>query len=761
DADFLGTWISPVGFTKAWSKNRAAALELGLAPWHIQFESRYSVSGGAADVRVALKPTQLRSTLLALGAQIAKRTGYQGPLPGGSAGGGSEAVEDAAVKLLAARGASLVLCGLDDIDAQVVTNWINHMLRAYGESISMQDVSLQAKGDAAAMTRLIEDMRHGKVGALFIHDVNPAYDHAQSGRFIEGLSKVPLVVSLAQRLDETAKLARYVVPDHHFLESWSDTQPVAGIAGVVQPTIAPLFDTRSAMESFLVWSGTRASAYDQVRAVWRDRFFPLQKKSQDFERFWDALLRDGVFKHVHGAAASGAFAPGSLAGARLLANQPVGLELCVYPSVALYDGRQANNPWLQELPDPVSKVCWGNVASLSPQTAKGLGVIEGRVVRLKSADSVVELPVHLQPGLADGVVAVALGYGRRDAGAIAANYPMQKLFPLERDLLAGANMFPMSGSTYISVELTGRMSMPAKTQSFDYQEAPLTRIVRDHARAMTLEAWRHAEIHEPAAVRDGDTGGAGAHAEETASIWPKHTYTGNKWAMAVDLNACSGCSACLVACQAENNIPVVGKAEIRRGREMHWLRIDRYYSGGQEQPENEPGLIFQPMLCQQCDNAPCETVCPVTATLHSSDGLNMMVYNRCVGTRYCANNCPYKVRRFNWFDYAHTDLLQNLALNPDITVRSRGVMEKCSFCVQRIAVARGSAKEENRRIKDGEVKPACAQSCPADAIVFGDSNDVKSKVAKLAKDRRDYRVIHDLGTEPNVHYLAKVRHAPH
>jgi molybdopterin-containing oxidoreductase family iron-sulfur binding subunit len=378
---------------------------------------------------------------------------------------------------------------------------------------------------------------------------------------------------------------------------------------------------------------------------------------------------------------------------------------------------------------------------VAPAAARRLDVVEGRVVELRVGDRRVRLPVHVQPGMPDGVVAAAVGYGRTGAGKIAANYPLEKMFPIDKELLGGADVYPLLGATGVRLHVTETMDALAKTQRYDFQSDPVTKKPRHIARETTATAY----------AQDPASGNEAPHAAST--MWPRHEYEGHRWAMAIDLGACTGCSACVIACQAENNVPVVGKAEIRKHRDMAWIRIDRYYSGD----EAAPDVSFQPMLCQHCDNAPCETVCPALATLHSSEGLNMQVYNRCVGTRYCSNNCPYKVRRFNWFDYARDDPVQNLVLNPDVVVRTRGVMEKCSFCVQRIAAGKRRAKEEDRRPRDGEIAPACVQSCPADAIVFGDLNDPMSRIAALAEDPRSYRVLADLGVEPAVRYLTRVR----
>ena len=399
----------------------------------------------------------------------------------------------------------------------------------------------------------------------------------------------------------------------------------------------------------------------------------------------------------------------------------------LYEKVSLRDGQFANNPWLQELPDPVTKITWDNYACVSSHYANTSGLEEGSIVRISKGAASIELPVHIQPGQHDEVVAIALGYGRTRAGKAGNSI--------------GANAYPFVGfsegtfryrTAGIKLDKTSKRIEFAQSQSKDSQEErPLVK---------ELQLAEYAK-------------GKKEHDEEHSSLWSAHDYPEHKWGLAVDLNSCVGCSACVVSCQAENNIPVVGKDEVRRRREMHWIRIDRYIEGDREDPK----IYYQPVMCQQCDNASCESVCPVLATVHSSEGLNMQVYNRCVGTRYCENNCPYKVRRFNWFEYSHDDPIANLALNPDVTVRSRGVMEKCTFCIQRIEEGKIRARNEGRRVMDNEIQPACQQSCPANAIIFGDLTDLKSRVAELKKSGRNYTLLDELNLRPALSYLAKVR----
>jgi len=742
DADFLGTWVSPVEFTKAWAANRRPE---DIMSWHAQLEARMSVTGANADLRVPLRPSQEYAAAVALGRLVARGSAWRGAWPAAPAQApvSAAALRQTAEMLLGVRGRGLVISGSADPAVQAVVNWINEMLGNYGQTLDITRPSLQLQGQAGAMDRLIAELESGSVGALIVLEPNPAQDHARAGDFAAAMGKAGLSVALSQRRDETAALAKFVGATPHALESWGDAEPVAGVVSLTQPLLAPLFDSRPAIESLLAWSGRPEPAFDFIQRRWRTRVFPRQKDFRGFTAFWDEALRRGAVSIGATARPSASFDAGPLPGLKPLRRaKPGALELVAYAGVALADGSQANNPWLQELPDPVTKVSWGNYACLSTTDAAGLGVAEGRMVRISAGARTLDLPAYVQPGQADGVIAIALGYGRKAAGPVAANFPTVKFLPIEEDPAGGGDAYPLCTADTVSVTPLSATVQLAKTQIYDSQEVPFTGEKRRALRETTLQDYAKEAL--PSSTTEEEAAGNG--------LWPHHDYKGRKWGMAINLTACSGCSACVVACQAENNIPVVGKAEVRKAREMHWLRIDRYISR-----TPEASLAFQPMLCQHCDNAPCETVCPVLATVHSTEGLNMQVYNRCVGTRYCANNCPFKVRRFNWFDYRHRDLLQNLALNPDVTVRTRGVMEKCTFCVQRIYSAKFEADGEGRALKDGDITPACAQSCPADAIVFGDLNDPQSRVSRLARSNRSYRVLSELGVGPSIFYQVKVR----
>jgi molybdopterin-containing oxidoreductase family iron-sulfur binding subunit len=781
DADFLGTWISPVEFTGAWRDSRSLEGDPPRCAYHVQIEPRLSLTGTKADARVRVAPAEIPAVLQGLALRLAARAGAAdlearlGSAPGAGPHPAdtrlAAALDDLAARLWAARGKSLVVCGSQDVAVQVLCNTVNHLLGSYGQTIDLDAPSFQRQGRDGDVERLLAELRAGTVQALVVAGVNPAYDLPAATGFARLVRDVPLVVSVAGAPDETSALATHVCPDHHFLESWADAEPVAGRVSVTQPVIAPLGDTRAFLETLAAWMGDRRPAYDLLREAWRSAVYPRRTEDVPFDRFWDTAVHDGVVAVTAPPAAPAVFAAGAVhpVDPPRQAGAPDGrLALVLYPTVGLLDGRHAHNPWLQELPDPITKVTWDNCACLSPAAAARLQVREGDLVRLEAdgdgADPVaVELPVYVQPGQHDEVVAVALGYGRAGTERFAAIGP--------RWIDARPGVGP---GGLVGVSAAPLLALEGGTLRYDARRVRLVPVGRRLELATTQ---RHHSIQEPRRI---SSAGARHLVRETTvarlqsgaidpgplergheDLWPPdHPTPGHRWGMVIDLHACTGCSACVVACQAENNVPVVGRDEVRRQREMHWLRIDRYYTAGAGEPGGEVDVVHQPMLCQHCAHAPCESVCPVLATVHSEDGLNQQVYNRCVGTRYCANNCPYKVRRFNWFTYARTDERENLVLNPDVTVRTRGVMEKCSFCIQRIQEARIAARMRGDPVRDGDVRPACEQSCPARAIVFGDLNDPESRVAKLARDSRRFVVLEELNVRPSVHYLAVVRNRP-
>jgi Fe-S-cluster-containing dehydrogenase component/anaerobic selenocysteine-containing dehydrogenase len=744
DADFLGTWLSPVEFARAYRRGRTPDQPESL---HVQFEPGMSVTGSNADRRVPAAPSALGAVAAALLARIARRAGETDvAAPGDPVD--AAVLDSVADELWKHRGESLVVTGCNDTAIQLVVHTLNRLLGNVGKTLDLDRPSLQRQGDDAAMAGLVAEMQRGEIHALILSGVNPVYDYADPAGFTAGLTKVALSISTADRRDETSALVSAVCPDHHFLESWGDAEPVAGYLSLTQPLIAPLYETRAAVESLLRWIGEPATHYALLRDHWRSQILPRQPGAGGFDAFWDHTLERGVLELAGAAAPAAAATTGGAGGgewraamatlrddAQRAAGQAGHRELALYESVAMRDGKNANNPWLQELPDPVTGVTWDNICAIAPALAGKLGVTDGDVVAIETPAGRAELPVFIQPGQHGNTVSVALGYGRKQVGK-AGNGVGANLFPLT-PIVRGTRRLWADG---VVLTATGNRVKLAETQRHFSMEG----------RPIVLETTREELAHgreEP---------------EDQANLWNERLQGERSWGMSIDLDACTGCSACVVACQAENNVPVIGKDQVQRQRIMHWIRIDRYYSG----PDDNPHVVHQPMMCQHCGHAPCETVCPVLATTTSSEGLNQQVYNRCIGTRYCANNCPYKVRRFNWYNYTENPKFDfnmanpvgRLVLNPDVTVRSRGVMEKCSMCVQRIHVAKNASAKSGEPMKDGQIKTACQQVCPTDAIVFGDLNDSHSRVHQRARGERSYNVLDDLGTRPNVSYLKKVRH---
>ncbi|HEY2923940.1 MAG TPA: TAT-variant-translocated molybdopterin oxidoreductase [Candidatus Eisenbacteria bacterium] len=769
-ADPLGTFLSPPEFARDFASRRHP--ESGSMSRVVAIEPILTLTGTNADVRHRVRPEHLLGVVLALAHELHVKN-PRAALAGNAAVGVSlqdysseSAEQDAGLRpgtltaladeLWANRGKSLVLAGPQAAPAnhavalQVAVNLLNSALGNDGVTVDTATPSLQAQGSEEAVLTLAERMRAGEIQVLLIHGVNPAYTLPAALGFGDLLKRVPFIVSFSDRVDETARHADFVAPDHHYLESWNDHEPRRGIRSLAQPAIAPLYGTRAFQDTLLSWgralgagllAGTAGTWHEYLRERWRKDVYPRSGAAATFDLFWEGALREGVWQ-AGGQGATGAgpgsFRPGALGEIPATkASPPSGgpLSLVLYTPVTMYDGRSANNAWLQELPDPISKIDWDNYVSIAPSRAKELGVsdyeMKADVVTVDVGHAKFDLPVHVQPGLHPDVIAIAVGYGRTAAGRIG-NKVGQNGYALAQ---ATAGRVGLSGIP-ARITKTGRQAPLACVQGHQYTED----------RPIIYETTFASFLKDPSSGNEAPT--------HEPSMWSPHKYTGYRWGMAIDLNACIGCSACMIACQAENNVPVVGKSIVLRGREMHWLRIDRYYSGNPEMPET----VHQPMLCQHCENAPCETVCPVLATVHDSEGLNLQIYNRCVGTRYCSNNCPYKVRRFNWFDYSSVrEKSLRLVLNPDVTVRSKGVMEKCTFCVQRIRDAKEHAKALGVRVRDGDLETACSQSCPTQAITFGDINDPKSRVSEMQKHPRGYHVLADLNTRPVVTYEVKVR----
>lgn len=757
DADFLGSWLSAPEFTRGYTESRLAELAPRKAAWHTQVEARYTMSGGKADERVKVAPWEVAAALEHLVAKLGALAGK--PFAPGSNAPSAEVtavIGQLAQRLWNARGKSLVLYGPNEVAGQQLANLANELLGNYGNTLDLSLPSLQRQGNDRDLAQLLTEITEGKVTALFVLGMNPAADLPLSEDTRRALGQIPLLVSLAPREDETVAIAKLHCPDSDPFESWGDAEPVAGLVSVQQPLIQQIGKARSAIESFAAWAGKPGSAYDLVQAHWREAIHPRATTADSFEIFWRKTLHDGFANVRPTQPAATTFTAISVA--PLSKQEAATAMLQLYMKPGMLDGSLAYNPWLQELPDPVTKATWDNYASISPAKAKELGVKNGDVVRVAVGDISLELPALVQAGQHDALVAVALGYGRKLSARFQDYGPkwIDHRASTGANGLVGINASPLLAFEAgmlaylrpgVTLATTGKRQALAVTQSHHTLSVPENLDPGGPPRPIVQEVY----LSEPETYATADK-------EEAPELWPPdHPYPGHRWGMAIDLDACTGCAACVVACQIENNVPVVGKDEVMRKREMHWIRIDRYYSGDVENPSS----AHQPMLCQHCENAPCETVCPVLATVHSSEGLSQQVYNRCIGTRYCANNCPYKVRRFNWFNYPREDKLANLLLNPDVTVRSRGVMEKCSFCIQRIQEAKIEAKREGRELKDGDVVTACQQSCPADAIIFGDMNNPESKVAKWIKNPRRYRVLEEINVRPSVHYLKIVKRSGH
>jgi MoCo/4Fe-4S cofactor protein with predicted Tat translocation signal len=755
-ADFLGTWLSPEEYTVQYVSNRNdQALKSGKMSRHFQFEAGMSLTGTNADTRIPMKLSEQGPALVTLYNAVTGGSLAGGVLPNNTSA--EKAIKLLGKELMQSKGRGLVVCGSNDVSTQILVNAINSAIGSYGTTIDLDNVSNKYAGNDAEYAAFVNEMNAGQVGAVFILDANPAYDSFNSKAFTTALAKVPLKVSFSDRSDESAVLCDVIAINQNYLESWGDANSYEGVYSVIQPTINPVFNSRQAEESLLIWSNNPVMEYYQyVRNNWEANLLPALGKT------WNDLLQTGIFFAPVKPATAYTFTlslatvvPTVLTNSRALAKD---IELQLYENGAMRGGRNANNAYLQELPDSVSKVTWDNYIAIGPSFAKKLGYNEFDVVTVKGVNGYsIDLPILVQPGQADGTASIALGYGRTKSGKVGD--------------LVGKDAYPFltytSGTlqyaTTVTTTKTGDTHELAQTQTHHSYEG------RNIIRESTFKEY----------VKDPATN-SGNHAEKHKSydLWDTFEKPGNNWVMAIDLNACTGCGSCIVACNVENNIPVVGRDEVRRRREMHWIRIDRYYSfvedGKNVTEEREiedlknldnVTVIHQPMLCQHCDHAPCETVCPVLATVHSSDGLNHMAYNRCVGTRYCANNCPYKVRRFNWFNYWNDSRFDNylnneftqLVLNPDVTARSRGVMEKCSMCIQRIQAGKLEAKLEKRPLKDGDILMACQQACPANAIIFGDGNDPESKVSKALKSERVYYVLEEINTQPGIGYMTKIK----
>ena len=761
-ADFLGTWIAPVRFSREYRKNRIPSS--GDMSRHIQFESLMSLTGSNADIRVPMRESKEGIYIATLYNKIAALAGASPLAVTASQELAGDAIQHAAADLWKSKGQSLVISKSNNTNIQTLINGINAMLQNYGSTIDLDNHSNISSFDEQAFDSFVSDLDGGSIKGVLFLNCNPVYSYHNADKLKGGLKKASLVVSTANGPDETSSVAGFVAPDSHFLESWDILEPQKGHYVFSQPTISNVFNTRQAFESLLTWAGKKpvadgdkSAAYNFVKRVCVSGITPN----------WDKAIHDGLF--VTGEVTPSVPSMNLLLNAAATAATQVvsgDMDLILYQKIGPRDGSWSNNPWVHELPDPVTKVCYDNYLTIGKSDADKMSLVQGDYVKVTvGGQSIEQLPVLVQPGQAIGTAGIAIGYGRKVADTVTNDLKdLGKNAFVFTSVKNGSVSYLASG---VKIEKTGSGYEFAQTQSHQTMEG------RDIVREATLSEYKD----DPYVTNKKH--------HNLVSLWEEYDYSkGHHWGMAIDLNACTGCGACVVSCSIENNVPVVGRTEIRRRREMHWIRIDRYYSfptsngmiGKEKQIEKisdaekdhayeNVQVVHMPMLCQHCGHAPCETVCPVLATTHSSEGLNQMTYNRCIGTKYCGNNCPYKVRRFNWFryndndnfDYHFNNDLGKMVINPDVTVRTRGVMEKCSFCIQNIQSAKLTAKRENRTLKDGEVVTACARTCPSGAIVFGDMNDQNSELSKLYKNERSYHVLEELDVKPSIVYMTKIR----
>ncbi len=746
DADFLGAWGPAMQSTRMFAQGRKNPADMSRL---YSFDSTYSLTAANADIRFRIKPSQQLDVVLGLIAEIFPENSVAKAYAGTAAklGLSEDNFKKAAQDLKKNAGRSLVVTGglqtrtMDSAALQIAVNYLNSLLGNEGKTVQAGAGNSSLKASYDSIQQLILKMNRKEVKTLIIHRANPVYSLSNAYNFKAALKNVDTVVYIGETMDETASVSDFVATDNHALETWGDSQFANGVYGLHQPLIRPMYDTRSFQLSLMTWGymgkvGPRRlqdyeTFYEYLRAFWKTDMAPKLAKGQDFETFWNQMLQKG-FVDVSAKTVSVRSFKNEALSAIKKTQTSASLELVLYPTSHIGDGELGNIAWLHELPNPVSKIVWDNYVSVSMKTANDLGLKQNDLVEVAAGDTKVQLPIHIQPGLVDGVAAIPVGYGRTHAGKVG-NGVGQNAYVFAYGDTGVKSIF---AGRPVEIKKLNKKYELVTTQGHDSMEG---RQIVVQATNKDYEASKSANIHR----------------HHTWSIWSGHQYNGHKWGMAVDLNSCTGCSACMTACRSENNIHVVGKKYIMQGREMDWIRIDRYYTGDVENAE----AVFQPVMCQHCDNAPCEVVCPAAATVHSSEGLNEMVYNRCIGTRYCSNNCPYKVRRFNWFNYAKLiEKPMHMALNPEVTVRTRGVMEKCTFCVQRIKEAKNKAKTEARNLKDGDVKVACESACPTQAITFGDLNDENSRVAKVFKtDERAYALLEEWYAQPSVRYMSKIR----
>ena len=771
-ADILGDWQGG-GYDSAYSKKRVPHRDHGKGHMsqHFQFEANMTLSGAAADFRVPATPTQQKHILAHLYAAIT------GTSVSGALGAGMQAKLDKAVKALKAAGSkAVVVSGIQEVGAQQLVLAINNHIQS--EVMNANTPRLIRQGSATEVANVVTAVKNGTIGGLITVGVNPALTLADGAAFAEGLKKLDLSVAFSLKEDETALASQYLAAVPHYLEAWGDYEFKAGSFALAQPTIRPLFDTKQFQDVLLAWTGSSQTYYDAIQANWSDSLIGTSS--------WNTVLHDGFFQTEITAENNYKGTTLSAEAAALAAASSKGLELTLYTKTGMGDGQQANNPWLQEFPDPITRVSWDNYITVAAADAEAAGLknvnvangaLNGSYAQVTVGGTTLTVPVLIQPGQAKGSVGLALGYGEK-AG-------------LQEEMQVGVNAFAFYNDFNTVQEVI--ISLADGFHEFACVQLHNTLMGRgDIIKETTLEVfntkdkkyWNAIPLVSKNHMEQEVT-------SEGVDMWQNFDRSiGHHFNLSIDLNACTGCGACVIACHSENNVPVVGKTEVRRSRDMHWLRIDRYYSsettfagdnetkdnidglgdslttfGEMENPSENPQVTFQPVMCQHCNHAPCETVCPVAASSHGRQGQNHMAYNRCVGTRYCANNCPYKVRRFNWFlynqndefDYHMNNDLGRMVLNPDVVVRSRGVMEKCSMCIQKTQKTILDAKLDGRPIVDGEFQTACSNACSNGAMTFGDINDKESEITKLKENDRMYHLLESVGTKPNVMYQTKVR----
>ena len=772
DADFMNDWQGG-NYSSGWSKNRVPNEDNNFTmSYHLQFESNMTLSGANADNRVMARPHQLKQVLQSIYFSLRNQK-YNGP----SLGSYLDRYVKLAVESIKKSGnKAVVISGLDDVDSQEIVLMINELINS--DAFNIKSPKLIFQGSDKDILNTIKELKSGKISGLITAGINPSYTLPNSDEFSQLLNKLEFSLCFSMKEDETAQNSKYIAATPHYLESWGDYEFKSGNYYLSQPTIKPLFDTNQFQDVLLDLIDSQNSFYDEIKNNWRTNI--LKGKT------WGKSLQDGYYYSYDNISLN------RIKSNLTFSNSPSSnddtLDLILYTKTGLGDGQQSSNPWLQEFPDPITRVTWDNYLTISYEDAERLdlknynvsnGALNGSYVNLSNENHSLKVPVIIQPGQTPGTVGLSLGYGKTQA--------------MSEEMNVGVNAYRF----YDDFKRVHKVKLTKAEGDHEFACIQLhnTMMGRDE---IIKETSLKEFVEEDKSVWNPTVMVSKNHIEtmvtsKEVDIWREFDRsTGHHFNLSIDLNKCNGCGACVIACHAENNVPVVGKEEVRKSRDMHWIRIDRYYSSQDtirgdvkakdetsgyreyrstqtnlEKASANPQVVFQPVSCMHCNHAPCETVCPVAATSHGREGQNQMAYNRCVGTRYCANNCPYKVRRFNWFQYSENDEfdynmnnpLGKMAINPDVNVRSRGVMEKCSLCIQMTQKVKLDAKKEGRRVKDGEFKTACSESCDDNAIVFGDINDRDSKILKVKDGDRTYRVLESIGTKPNVIYQVKIRNS--